>query len=342
MSRRLRLLRLVVLCCAAAASFSPAIFGPALAQSPPPSATPPLKPGTMPKPALPAPAPPSPPAVFKDPIVATINGQPIHLSELEVAQQALPPQYRSMPLQAVFPALLDKMIDSKLVVQDGRKNKVADDPAFKKRMAFVEEQVIQDFWLQREIARKVTPEKLQQRYEERLKSMPPEEEVHARHILVATEDEAKAIIAELKKGAAFDKIAKEKSTDKASGAEGGDLGWFKKSDMVKEFADAAFALKKDELTETPVKTQFGYHVIKVEDRRKAPPPAFEELADQLREEMAREAVTAQLDQLRSGAKIEKFNMDGSKVEAAPAKPAAPATPAPPPAAAPATPPAAPK
>ena len=86
--------------------------------------------------------------------------------------------------------------------------------------------------------------------------------------------------------------------------------------MVKEFADAAFNLKKGELTETPVKTQFGYHVIKVEDRRKAPPPAFEEMADQLREEMAREAVTAQLDQLRSGAKIEKFAIDGSKPDPA--------------------------
>jgi peptidyl-prolyl cis-trans isomerase C len=232
------------------------------------------------------------------------------------------------------------MIDSKLVVQEGKKSKVTEDPAFKKRMAFVEDQVLQDFWIQREVARQVTAEKLQKRYEERLKQMPSEEEVHARHILVSTEDEAKALIAEIKKGAAFDKLAKEKSTDKASGAEGGDLGWFKKSDMVKEFADAAFNLKKDELTETPVKTQFGYHVIKVEDRRKAPPPAFEEMADQLREEMAREAVTAQLDQLRSGAKIEKFAMDGSKPDPAPAaKPAAPAAtpnrPATPPAAAPA-------
>ena len=322
MSRCLRLLRVVVLCCAASAS-----FGPAMAQSPPsPSQTPGLKPGTMPKAVLPAPAPPSPPAVFKDPVVATINGQAIHLSELEVAQQALPPQYRNMPLQAVFPALLDRIVDSKLVVQDGRKNKVADDPAFKKRMAFVEEQVIQDFWLQREIAKKVTPEKLQARYEERLKSMPAEEEVHARHILVASEDEAKAIIADLKKGADFDKIAKEKSTDKASGAEGGDLGWFKKSDMVKEFADAAFALKKGEMTEAPVKTQFGYHIIKIEDRRKAPPPAFEEMQDQLREELARETVTALLDHLRAAAKIEKFNMDGSKIDAAAAKPAAPAHP----------------
>jgi peptidyl-prolyl cis-trans isomerase C len=342
MSHRLRPLRLIVLSCAAAA-----MAGPLAAQQPaaPPATPAPQgapaagqKPPAKPPAAVVAPAPAAQP--LKDPVVATVNGQPIRLSELEVAQQALPQQYRNMPLQAVFPALLDRIVDSKLVVQEGKKSKVTEDPAFKKRMAFVEDQVLQDFWIQREVARKVTPEKLQQRYEERLKSMPAEEEVHARHILVSTEDEAKAIIADLKKGAAFDKLAKEKSTDKASGAEGGDLGWFKKSDMVKEFADAAFALKKDELTETPVKTQFGYHVIKVEDRRKAPPPAFEELADQLREEMARETVTAQLDQLRAGAKIEKFNMDGSKVEAAPAKPAAPATPARPPAAAPATPPAA--
>jgi peptidyl-prolyl cis-trans isomerase C len=323
MSHRLRPLRLFVLCCAAAA-----IAAPVSAQQPAnPQGQAQPQGQTQPKPPA---APAKPPAQaaqpLKDPVVATVNGQPIRLSELEVAQQSLPQQYRNMPLQAVFPALLDRIIDSKLVVQEGKKSKVTEDPAFKKRMAFVEDQVLQDFWIQREIARQVTADKLQKRYEERLKQMPSEEEVHARHILVSTEDEAKALIAEIKKGAAFDKLAKEKSTDKASGAEGGDLGWFKKSDMVKEFADAAFNLKKGELTETPVKTQFGFHVIKVEDRRKAPPPAFEEMADQLREEMAREAVTAQLDQLRSGAKIEKFAMDGSKPDPAPApaKPAAPA------------------
>jgi peptidyl-prolyl cis-trans isomerase C len=319
MSHRLRPLRLFALCCAAAA-----IAAPASAQQPanPQGQAQPKPPAAPAKPPAQAAQPAQP---LKDPVVATVNGQAIRLSELEVAQQSLPQQYRSMPLQAVFPALLDRIIDSKLVVQEGKKNKITDDPAFKKRMAFVEDQVLQDFWIQREIARQVTAEKLQKRYEERLKQMPAEEEVHARHILVSTEDEAKALIAEIKKGTAFDKLAKEKSTDKASGAEGGDLGWFKKSDMVKEFADAAFNLKKDELTETPVKTQFGYHIIKVEDRRKAPPPAFEEMSDQLREEMAREVITAQVDQLRSGAKIEKFAMDGSKPDPAPAaKPAAPA------------------
>lgn len=310
MTGRLRLLRLVVLCGAAAT-----VFGSAEAQQPPPR-----------------PQPQAQAQPLKDPIVARVNGQPVRLSELEIAQQALPQQYRNMPLQAVFAALLDRIIDSKLVVADGRKNKITDDPTFKKRMAFVEEQVIQDFWLQREIARKVTPEMMRQRYTERLKSIPAEEEVHAKHILVATEDEAKALIAELKKGGSFEKLAKEKSTDKASGAEGGDLGWFKKTDMVKEFADSAFALKKGELTPTPVKTQFGFHVILVEDRRQAPPPSFEEMAEQLREELARETVSTMLDQLRANAKIEKFNIDGSKPETAPtptpAAPARPAAPAP--------------
>ncbi|MCF8532074.1 MAG: peptidylprolyl isomerase [Reyranella sp.] len=322
MSLRLRPLRLAVLCCAVAM-----LGGPSLAQQP--QEKPAAKPATQKPAAKPAAQP------LKDPVVAKVNGKSVHLSELEIAQQSLPQQYRNMPLQAVFPALLDRVVDSKLVVQEGKKKKLTDDPDFKKRMIFVEEQVLQDFWIQREIALQVTLEALRKRYDERLKSMPAEEEVRARHILVATEDEAKALIAEIKKGAAFDKLAKEKSTDKASGAEGGDLGWFKKSDMVKEFADAAFALKKGDMTDEPVKTQFGYHVIKIEDRRKAPPPAFEELVEQLREEMAREIVTAKLDLLRASAKVEKFNIDGSKPEPAAVAPAAPATPASPPAKAPA-------
>jgi peptidyl-prolyl cis-trans isomerase C len=322
MSFRLRPLRVAVMCCAVAG-----MAGAAVAQQPATKA-----PAT--KPAQPPAATQAEPA--KDPVVATVNGQQIHLSDLEVAQQSLPQQYRNMPLATVFPALLDRMVDSKLVEQDGRKNKVTDDPAFKKRMAFVEDQVVQDFWLQKQIAEKVTPEKMKQAYDEKLKNMPAEEEVHARHILVASEPEAKAIIADLKKGTPFDKLAKEKSTDKASGAEGGDLGWFKKTDMVKEFAEAAFALKKGSLSESPVKTQFGYHVIQVDDRRQAPPPSFDEMSEQIRQDLARETVTAMLNGLRAGAKIEKFNIDGgtpaptappSVPGANPAKPETPATPA---------------
>ena len=332
MSLCLRMLRIVVPLCAAVAFSGLAVAQqPQPAQTPPPAAKPPAPapaPAAAPTPAVKPPPPQLSAPATKDPVVATVNGQPIYLSELEIAQQALPPQYRTMPLASVFPALLDRIADSKLVVGDARKNKIETDPTFKKRMAFVEDQVIQDYWLQREIAKRITLDKLQQRYQEKLKSMPPEEEVHARHILVATEAEAKDLLAELKKGTAIEKLAKDKSTDKASGAEGGDLGWFKRTDMVKEFSDAAFALKKGELSETPVKTQFGYHVIKLEDRRQAPPPTFEELSDQIREERARETVTQIIDQLRAGAKIEKFNIDGSKAEPQAAKPATPAAPAP--------------
>jgi peptidyl-prolyl cis-trans isomerase C len=311
----LRLLRVVSLVCAAVT-----VCGIAQAQQP---AAQPAKP-----PAAQAPAqkPPQAAPQPKDPVVATVNGQPIYLSELEIAQQALPEQYRNVPLQSVFPALIERIINAKLVVADAKKNKADADAAYKKRMAFVEEQVVQDYWLTKEVSKRITPEKMQERYQEKLKSMPAEEEVHARHILVATEQEAKDVLAELKKGTAFDKLAREKSTDKASGAEGGDLGWFKRTDMVKEFADAAFNLKKGELSDTPVKTQFGFHVIKVEDRRQAPPPSFEELSEQIRAELGRESVGHFFDQLRSTAKIEKFNIDGSKVEAKPAAPAAPTTP----------------
>lgn len=324
MSPCLRPLRVAVVCCAMAGMVGMA--GIAVAQQPNTKAPPAAQPAQAPAAKAAEPA--------KDPVVAIVNGQQIHLSELEIAQQSLPQQYRNMPLATVFPALLDRLISSKLVEEDARKNKVTDDPDFKKRMAFVEDQVIQDFWLKKLIAEKVTPEKMKQAYDEKVKNMPPEDEVHARHILVATEPEAKAIIADLKKGTPFDKLAKEKSTDKASGAEGGDLGWFKKTDMVKEFADAAFAMKKGSLSETPVKTQFGYHVIKVEDRRQAPPPSFDELSEQIRQDLERDIVTAMLNQLRASAKIEKFNPDGSTPAppapatpgTAPAKPAAPASP----------------
>ena len=140
-----RLVRFVFLACAAVmVSGLVQAQQPPAAQAKPPAATP----------AAPGKAPPDAP---KDPVVATVNGQPIYLSELQVAQQALPPQYRNMPLSSVYPALLDRIIDSKLVVADGKKNKVDVDPAFKKRMAFVEDQVIQDFWLQKELEQACHP-----------------------------------------------------------------------------------------------------------------------------------------------------------------------------------------
>lgn len=269
----------------------------------------------------PAPA----PAPAADPVVATVNGQSIRLSDVRRQQASLPPQYRQMPLQMIFPALLDRMVDVRLMVVEARKAEIQKTDDYKRRLAEIEEQLAQNVWLNREIERRVTAEAVKARYEKKIKELPPEEEVSAKHILVASEDEAKKIIEELGKGGDFAKIAKEKSTDKASGAQGGDLGWFKKGDMVKEFAEAAFALEKGKITPAPIKTQFGFHVIKLEDRRKAGPPPLAEIEEDIRKELHDEAVSALIGGLRKAAKIEKFNMDGSRITESPpgAPPGAP-------------------
>jgi peptidyl-prolyl cis-trans isomerase C len=138
--------------------------------------------------------------------------------------------------------------------------------------------------------------------------------VHARHILVPTEAEAKSVIAELEKGADFAALAKKYSKD--PGAEsGGDLGYFGHDDMVKEFADAAFALSPGQYTKTPVKTEFGWHVIKVEDRRAGKPPSFEEAREQLSREIAHGIIDGKLHDLRNAAKIEEFGLDGKPLPA---------------------------
>ena len=253
-----------------------------------------------------------------DPVVARINGTELHRSDVIEAIRGLPPQVQQQPIERLYPALLDQMVGTVLVSQAGRKARLQDDPEVKKRLALVQDQLIADAYVQKLLHKQVTEQKLHARYDKFIKDAPPREEVHARHILVASEDEAKAIIAELKKGADFNKLAQEKTTDPSGKTSGGDLGYFTKEDMVPEFADAAFKLKPGEFTETPVKTQFGWHVIKVEDKRMAKPPTFEQVKPKLGNEMSREIVGDRVKELRLAAKIETFNLDGSKPGAVPA------------------------
>ena len=249
----------------------------------------------------------------EDVVVAVVNGQKVMRSEVEMMAASLPPQYRQMPMQLIFPALLDQVINTKLLAGEGRKAGLQNDAEVKRRMTMIEDRLIQDAYEQKEIAKQITPAALKARYDKQVAGMPAEEEINARHILVKTEDEAKVIIADLKKNADFAKLAKEKSTDTGSGANGGELGWFKKGDMVGEFAEAAFKLKKGEVSAAPVKTQFGFHVIKLEDRRPAKPPTFEDMEDELRTQMEREIGSQMVDQMRAKAQIERFNIDGSKI-----------------------------
>ena len=207
-----------------------------------------------------------------DPVIARVNGAVIHRSDLDALRANLPPQVAQQDPNQLYPKLLDQLIALDLAAEAARKAKVQDQPHVKQMLAFNENELLANAYLA-DLARKdVTEAKLKERYDQYIKTSAPHEEVHARHILVPTEEEAKQIIDQLKKGADFAKLASEKTTDPAGKTSGGDLGYFGEKDMVPEFAQAAFALKPGEFTQTPVKTQFGWHVIKVEDRRQAKPP----------------------------------------------------------------------
>ena len=261
----------------------------------------------------------------KDPVVARINGFELHRSDIEEAARSLPPQARQQPADKIYAAILDHMIATTLVAQAAHKAKLQDDPEIKRRLALIQDQVMAQLYVDRLIEKGVTEPKLKAEYEKYLKTAPPREEVDARHILLANEADAKAVIEQLKKGADFATLAKEKSTDPAGKTSGGELGWFTKDQMVPEFAEAAFKLKKGEFTETPVKTQFGWHVIKLEDRRVAKPPTFEEIKSQLADKLAREIVADKMKELKTAAKVEVFNGDGSKPGAPPPAARGPAT-----------------
>jgi peptidyl-prolyl cis-trans isomerase C len=213
-------------------------------------------------------------------------------------------------------ALVDQMVSGMLITEAGRKAKLQDDPEVKKKTQQYEDRLIQQTYISRAVEAAATDAKLHEQYDKSIKTQPGPEEVHARHILVASEDEAKAIIADLGKGADFATIAKQKSTDPGKDT-GGDLGYFRRDNMVPEFADAAFKLGKGEYTKIPVHTQFGWHVIKVEDRRNAAPPSFEESKEELTNEVAREVITAKIKSLKDGAKVETFALDGSPLPAKP-------------------------
>jgi peptidyl-prolyl cis-trans isomerase C len=251
-------------------------------------------------------------------VVARVDGTELHLSDVEAAQQSLPQQAQKMPLEQIYPVLLDRLVDGMLITEAGRKDHLDQDPEVQLRLKRFEDRLIQEAYLNRAIKAAETEDQLKARYQTFIKDKAGRDEVHARHILVKTEAEAKSIIAELDKGADFTALAKKDSIDSGASS-GGDLGYFGHDDMVKEIADAAFALPAGQYTKTPIKTQFGWHVIKVEDHRTSAPPSFEDARQEVSQLIARDIVEAKLKELRSGAKIETFGLDGKPVSSPAAK-----------------------
>ena len=249
------------------------------------------------------------PVAASDPVVARVDTNEIHRSDLVTALTSMPPQVQQMQMSQIYPLLIDRMVDIKLIANAGRAAGLASDPAVKRKVAEAEDRAIQEAYLDGKVKKQVTDDAIRKKYQEELSSNPPEDEVHARHILVAKEEDAKAIIAQLQKGADFAALAKQKSTD-GSAKEGGDLGFFSHDEMVPEFADAAFAMKPGEVSKVPVKTQFGFHVIKVEERRKQEAPSFDQAKEEIAGELQQELTQAAVQDLRAKAKVERFDIEG--------------------------------
>jgi peptidyl-prolyl cis-trans isomerase C len=262
-----------------------------------------------------------------DPVVAKVNDHEIHLSDVQGAAQSLPQNVRNVPLQTLYPMLLDQMIDGEALVIQAEKTGLDKDPGVQRQVTAAANRALQTALLTKEINPMVTEQAVRARYDAEIAGKPGEEEVHAKHILVDNEAQAKTIIDQLNKGADFAALAKQYSKDPGA-AQGGDLGFFKKDEMVPEFADAAFALQPGKFTQTPVHTQFGWHVILLVERRTASAPTFEQARDDLRQKMIQEAVQKVLAQARTGLTIQKFNVDGSAPRATDAAepPPAPAKP----------------
>lgn len=237
-----------------------------------------------------------------DPVVAQINGAPLLQSEVKEAIGNLPPQYQAN-IESVLPTLIERLIDFRLMSDAGRAQGLATDAEVLARLARLESAVIRDVYLERHLESAVTDEKLRARYDEQQAARGATEEVQARHILLATEEEAQATIAELDAGADFAELAKERSTG-PSGPQGGDLGFFSAEQMVPPFSEAAFALQPGEYSKAPVQTRFGFHVILVEQRRAVEPPSFEAEKPALSDELRDEAVQAMVAELREKATVE--------------------------------------
>ncbi len=251
-----------------------------------------------------------PAAATPDPVLAKVNGEDIHLSDITDALGSLPAEYRQMPPQMLYPKILDQLINQKAVIVLAKKQGLDRDPQVVKQMAQAQEQALQAAAVRKAVGPHITEEAVKAAYDKDVAGRPAEQEAHAAHILVANEADATKLIAELKKGGDFTALAKANSTDPGA-AQGGDLGWFKKGDMLPEFSAAAFALKPGEITDKPVKTQYGWHVIKLEGLRPVAVPTFAEAHDELRQKMIQEDVQKVFADARSQVKVEQFNPDGS-------------------------------
>lgn len=245
-------------------------------------------------------------------VMAVVDGKEITAGQLDSMANDIDPGLARLPDQQRRLTVLKIYVDMKALSDAAVKDGLDKTPEYEKRMAVMRENVLQQIYFKDKIVDKISDADIKARYDKEIAALPKEQEVHARHILVKTKEEAEAIIKRLEKGEKFEDIAKKDSTD-GSAAMGGDLGYFSHGQMVKPFEDAAFSLKVGEYTKTPVESPFGWHIIKVEDRREKQPPALDDVKDALRSMIARDRYREVIESLRAKMDIKYPDEDVAKM-----------------------------
>ncbi|NJM30093.1 MAG: peptidylprolyl isomerase [Rhizobiales bacterium] len=249
----------------------------------------------------------------EDKIIATVNGHEIRISEVQMATDDIIGQLPDLPPKLRFPFVVEYLIERHMLAQLAVKEGVADTDEYKRRLALYQAKALRDAYFFQKIRPAVTDEELKAAYEEESQKLASTERVRARHILVATEKEAESIAAKLKAGEKFEDLAKQYSLD-GSKDFGGDLGYFTAPEMVAEFSKATFALKVGETT-PPVKTDFGWHIIRLEDRKMGAAQPFDQVKPAIRNVLLRKKVQEVINDLRKTAKVEILDEDLKRMTA---------------------------
>jgi peptidyl-prolyl cis-trans isomerase C len=251
-----------------------------------------------------------------DPVVASVEGHLIYLSDLGEASKTLPENLRGLPFDTLYPVLLDRMIDHQSLVIMARRRGLEQSRQIQHEIQLATERILEGAYLSEVAASQVTEQAIQLRHDQQYANRPATEEVRARHILVTTEAEARKVLEDLKHGADFATIARVISKD-PDGAKGGDLGFFRREQVWPGFADVAFTLQPGQVAPNPIRNEFGWHVVRAEERRQVAPLGYAEMHDQLRQELLAIAVQQEIEKARAQLALRRFNLDGSELDTGP-------------------------
>ena len=241
-----------------------------------------------------------------DPMVATIEGHGIYLSDVGRVVKQMPPDLRDLPFQSIYPAVLDRLVDRAALIIQAQRDHLDDDPEVRRQIDHILEQA----FLRKEVLPQVTETAIRALYDKDFANKGPVEQVRARHILVSTKAEAMDLIKQLDHGADFAALAHKFSQD-PSAAHGGDLGYFSAKQVDPAFAKVVFALKPDEIAQEPLHNAFGWHVIQCTGKRTVNPPTYAAIHKQLREQLIEQLSRQVAARVRQGMIIHEYNLDGS-------------------------------